>query len=122
MALRVTVAQVKNIIDVDLDDIVIVDHIEVANDLVTEELTSGGLGATRLKHIELYLSAHLLGLRDQDEGQMVAQWVSSGAKIEYGGTFGLGLDQTRYGQQVKILDTTGTLASLGKLKTSFNVA
>jgi len=44
------------------------------------------------------------------------------ASIRYQGRTGLGLAATLYGQQVKMLDTSGTLANLGKKKSVVEVA
>lgn len=121
MANRVDADEVKVIINTSLTDTEVTAHIYIANDWVSGVLGSSDLGSTRLRNIELYLSAHFVGLRDQDAGMLEAQWVGSEAKIEYGGNFTEGLKLTRYGQQVLALDTTGSFANLGQKQASFRV-
>lgn len=107
---RVTEAEVKEIIDVDEDLTSILAHIMSANILVTKVLGTAGLEEDHLKEIERWLSAHFVAIQDQREKR-----VDTGeGKVEYWGKVGLGLDFTSYGQQVKVLDTTGKMADLGK--------
>jgi hypothetical protein len=48
------------------------------------------------------------------ERQLKSETAGQG-KDEYGGTYGMGLDFTSYGQQVKVLDVSGILAQrIGK--------
>jgi len=115
MAYRVTPDELKEIISTDLDDGVLNTFIKVANITVTEYLgDSTELDDDQLKEIERFLAAHTLAsTREQ-------QAISEGAKdarITYQGKTGLGLDSTFYGQQVKLLDTSGVLAgAIGRRK------
>lgn len=108
MANRVTPAEVKAI----MDDTVITDtimgtYIIGANTLVNTAL---GTGTTPiLKEIERWLAAHLATITRE---RMAKKEEAGGAKIEYTGDYGMGLESTPYGQTVMILDTTGTLATL----------
>jgi len=110
---RTNSADVKNIIDTDLEDPVINAFINSANLMITKHLgTSTDLSAAQKKDIEMWLTAHLISAtRDQQ-----AQEEKVGdTQIKYQGKTGMGLDSTFYGQQVKMLDTSGVLASkLGK--------
>lgn len=114
---RTTAPQVKGIIETDAT-IIVVDadldpFIEVANELVTEKCT-GDAGpdpaytATRLELIERWLAAHFYAIRDPRTTNEKAGPVGAA----YESKVDLGLDLTRYGQQAKILDTNGGLATL----------
>jgi len=104
---RVTDDEVKEIIET---SITTTPFITVANLIVTERLANEGLGDSLLKEIERWLAAHLVAIRDQrPQNERIGD-----ANITYQGRSGLGLDATQYGQQVKILDTSGKLANLGK--------
>lgn len=92
----------------------------VANVLVTEHLTTLGMSTVLLAEIERYLAAHLTALHN-DERQFLEQKLGD-ATDTYAGTFGKGLDLTQWGQSVKMLDSSGVLASLGTGEyVSFNV-
>jgi len=119
MANRVTEAEVKQVINTDLSDAIVLVHIGIANDLVTGLLGTSGLGAARLKNIELYLSAHFCGIRDRDEGQVTAQWAGEDGKMEYNKSLGEAFKSTFFGQQALVLDTTGTLNTLGRERAQF---
>lgn len=108
MANRVTTEEVKAILDTELSDLSA--FITAASLLVTEKLGESGLGVDHLKEIERWLAAHLATLRDRRPSHEKLD----AAEVRYDGTTSLGLDFTPYGQQVKVLDTTGTLAALGK--------
>jgi hypothetical protein len=121
MANRTTATEVRVVINTDLLDADVTSFIDIANELVTAELGTSGLSATRLEHIELFLSAHFVAIRDKDEGRVVREYVSDEARIDYIDNFGRALEGTSYGQQALILDTTGTLSNLGKLRAQFRV-
>ena len=111
MATRVTATEVKEIFDTTLSDAQLDTFILAANLVVTEKLSTSGLSTAMLKEIERWLSAHLAAIRDQ----MPSQEKIGDASVRYQGETGMGLRFTSYGQQVMLLDTTGTLAnSLGK--------
>jgi hypothetical protein len=114
MAFRVADTDVKGIIDTDID---VVPFIQTAELIVTEQLGAAGLSTERLFQIELYLAAHFVAITDQ---RSVSESIG-GASISFGSVLGKGLDQTIFGQQVRILDTTGILGNLGKRKANFIV-
>lgn len=105
---RVTAAEVQVIVETiagaDLNP-----YIDAANELVTElcEAPAYGYSNSRLKTIELWLSAHFYCIFDPRKRDEMAGPVRE--VIE--GKVGLHLDVTRYGQQAMILDTAGGLAA-----------
>jgi len=119
MSNRVTENEVKAIIDTDLSDITA--FITAANLTVTKRLGSETtLSADQKKEIERWLSAHLIASSNKDMG---ARDVNSertlDAQITYAGETDKGLEATRYGQMVLVLDTSGKMAVSGKRKTLF---
>lgn len=113
MATRVTATEVKEIIDTDLADSIVETFITPANQIVTDAVGSNtSLSDAQRKEIERWLTAHLLAVTRvrQTEKEGVAD-----ASVTFQGKTAMGLDASQYGQQVKLLDTTGTIAqSLGK--------
>lgn len=108
MANRVNAEEVKEILDTTLDDSVVETFITAANLTVTRLLSDQGLEDAELKEIERWLSAHFLACTRELQPKTEQ---AGGAQVAYQGTTAMGLDATFYGQQVKILDTTGLLAS-----------
>jgi len=107
MANRVTDEDVKKIISTTIDT---TPFITPANLIVTDRLSGEGLGDPLLKEIERWLAAHLVAIRDpvyktEKTGDASATVFAEGGK---------GLDATPYGQQVKVLDITGKMATLGQ--------
>ena len=99
-------------------DIATTPFIVTANLIVNEELVPLALySEARLFQLELWLSAHFACMLDPRETS-----VQAGATASFEGKTAMGLDFTRYGQQVKILDKSGTLARLDKLKGRITVA
>lgn len=113
MAVRVTAAEVKEIMDTSISDTIVDRFISIANLSVNDVLNGSGLGEDLLKEIECWLAAHLIAsTRDRTtETEKVGD-----ASVKYSGAFGKGLEATLYGQMVKTLDTTGAYASSGKRK------
>lgn len=108
---RVTVAEVKAILDdTALSDAVITTFITSANVMVTQALGSSALGASVLKEIERWMTAHMIA---SSRERMAKSEEAGGAKISYTGQFYTGLRGTPYGQMVLVLDTTGAMAALG---------
>lgn len=107
---RVTDAEVREIMEVDSTLTVLTPFITVANLLVTKYIYPEGVEDALLKEIERWLSAHFVAVRDR---QPVKQAVS-GLSAEFGLVLGKGLSATIYGQQAKMLDPTGKLASIDK--------
>lgn len=114
MTVRVTETEVEKLIDVDSNIDVSV-FITAANQLIDDVLAGAGFTEAELKEIERWLSAHFVALRQR---QLTAEWFGA-AKEQYGGNFGKGLEFTQYGQTVKVLDTSGRLAKVGKPKMGF---
>lgn len=105
MSIRVTDQEVKEIFDTTIDTS---PFIIVANKIVDNKL-SDLFNEETLKEIERWLAAHFVNARDP---RAVSETIGS-TSINYSGTFGLGLDSSSYGQMVKMLDTSGTLANIG---------
>lgn len=112
MAYRVSYDEVREIIETTLDDQTIGAYVGAANLVITEHLGGASLGEEKLKEIERWLTAHLMACTREHQPQAE---VADKASITYQGKTGMGLDATFYGQQVKLLDSTGILAGeLGK--------
>lgn len=111
---RVTSAEVATIITTSLD---VTPFINTANLLVTRLLSAAGYAEGTLKDIELYLAAHFTALVDQ---RPVDETVGP-ASASFVNQFDKYLDFTVYGQTAKMLDTSGTLANIGKKRASFSV-
>lgn len=108
MAVRASEAEVLAIMDTALTDEQITPFLEAANELVSAILSNEGYGDNLLKNIEVWLTAHLVSSRDpQVQKEKIGK-----AEATYHGQSGLGLDQTPYGQNVKLLDYKGKLAAL----------
>ncbi len=113
MAVRVNATEVKELINTDLADAVVGSFIGVASRLVDRLLVGKGLDDLTLSDIELYLSAHFVGMRDQDEG-MTQETKTGEANSRYAGFYSKGFELTRYGQMAIMLDTTGILSTVAK--------
>jgi len=115
---RTNATDVKLILDTELSDEIVTAFIGDANLIVTHYLGDvNSLLDTQKESIEKWLTAHLLAvsMERQAETEEVRY-----AKIKYQGKTGLNLDATLYGQQVKLLDTSGTLADgMGMKKITF---
>ena len=110
---RITEAEVKEIIDTSLTGSLVA-FIAAASSIVEDELTGKGLSAARLKEIERYLSAHFVSIKDTSQGQVVSEKIGD-AEVKYTQSANAkSLDSSRYGQNAMFLDTSGTLAALGK--------
>ena len=109
MAIRTSISDVKNVMETSLTDAQITAFITTANAMVYAYLDGKGLSDTLLTHIETYVAAHLVTLRDRRSASESADGVS----FAYEGDIGQGLDSSTYGQTAQTLDTTGTLGSLG---------
>ena len=101
----VTPDEVKKILDTGLDNSEIEAYISGATELVSATL---GSGVTDLKkEIVRWLTAHMIASTRE---QQLSEAGAGSARAKFQGETGLGLDSTHYGQQVKILDTSGKLA------------
>lgn len=110
MANRVTATDVKVIIDLDptMTDPIITAFINSAHRLVDKIVTDDDSTEADKTDIELWLSAHLLAIKDTRAASESAGPVS----VSYQHSLGLGLQVTMYGQQVLLLDTSGAFAAL----------
>jgi hypothetical protein len=115
MTTRVNADEIKEILETELSDPTIEAFIGAANLIVTQNLGSSGLSTALLKEIERWLSAHLIA---SSRERQVKSEAAGLAKVDYDSKVGLGLDGTTYGQQVKLLDPTGLLTSIGKRNAS----
>ena len=112
---RVTDADVKQILDTDVST---TPFILSANLLVDQWLLDKGLSEALLTEIERWVAAHLTCMLDPRE---TAKAMGDSRVNFEAGRLGMGLQATRYGQQVLLLDTTGTLAAQGLRRTTFQV-
>ena len=113
---RVTSKDVTDIIDTRLSNSNINIYIDVANRLVTDILGSDTtLSDAQKADIEKFFAAHLIA--STKERQASEKEVRE-ASIKYTGNYGEGLKLTSYGQMVEMLDTTGKMSDIGKIKSS----
>ena len=111
----VTDSDVKQILDTDVDT---TPFINAADLIVTQYLTTSGLSTAMLTEIERWLAAHLTCMMDPRETAKAM----GDARVSFEqGTLGAGLQSTRYGQQVLLLDWTGTIAGASLRRTTFRV-
>lgn len=118
MTVRTTISEVKTVIATRLSDEEITSFINIANRLVNKLLGSTtALEAVVKKDIETYLTAHLIAVsREQDKA--FSRQRTGQTELYVGASFGTQLDATLYGQTIKMLDTTGAFASVGKRRAS----
>ena len=108
---RTTATEVKQILDTDLADPIVDAYIVGANALVTEVIGNNtSLSDTLKEEIERWLTAHMIAATR--ERQLVSG-EAGGAKAVYMGKTEMGLNSTLYGQQVMVLDASGSFAALG---------
>ena len=108
---------VKEIFETDLTAAQLAPFCTSANLIVTDKL-SGSLDSEQCIEIARWFAAHLAAstLDRMADNEKIGE-----ASIKYSGVTGKGLDATMYGQQVKLLDTSGILANLGKKKVHFEM-
>ena len=109
--MRTSAEEVKKILETELEDSTINAYITGANTLVTKVLGTGGLGETLLTEIERWMTAHLIASTRERQAKKEE---AGGAKVEYTGQYGSGLESTSYGQTVLSLDTSGRMKSLSR--------
>ncbi len=109
---------IKEILDTELTAAQLAPFCTAANFLVYEKVSGTISDEDYLKEIAKWLGAHLAACSLERE---VKTEEAGEYSATYSGTSSLGLDATLYGQQVKVLDTTGALANLGKKKAYFSV-
>lgn len=120
---RVSVAEVKQLINTSESDADVIAAIAAANSIVTDQLTGKGLSNKRLKEIERWLSAHFMGLIDRAEGQVERERIGDTevAYFKSSSDNARGFGMTRFGQAAMTLDTTGTLASMGRTRARLRI-
>jgi hypothetical protein len=111
MSTRTSEEEVKGIMKSALDESELTPFVRSANTIINNNLVDKGLDDDTLATIEMWLAAHLATAIDPRNVE--TRVMDNQYKKEKPST-GLGLDGSFYGQQVKIFDTTGTLASLGQ--------
>lgn len=108
MAFRVNEDDVAGIIDTDKD---IKPYLKTANIVINNTFaTNTTVDSDTLAELERWLCAHFI---EADTGTIVAQKIDD-SKDTYDNHLGLGLDSTRFGQRVKLIDPSGLLAALDK--------
>ena len=109
MPLRATGAEVREIIETDLDDDQVLPFLDTSNVLVDEHLiVTPAISAPLLKKIEIYLAAHFITLWDPRSQKEEA----GDTRFTYEGKTAMGLDSSKYGQMAQTLDPTGKLSQL----------
>jgi len=112
---RVTPAEVKEIIETTLPDAVIQVWIDAANTIVDDNIDCINKDEDGLKQVELYLSAHLIGMLDQTgKGNIVKEGIA-GFETMYSSSKDVSntLDNTTYGTTANML-SNGCLANTNK--------
>lgn len=113
MAVRVNPTEVKEIITTRLTDARVSTFITASNLVIDNNLLNEGMSDALLTELERWLSAHFICAEDaradtEKIGPVEVKYQSSNR--------GFNLDSTSFGQRVKLLDTSGILASAGKTK------
>jgi len=109
MAIRVTEAEVKEIIKTSISDVIVLNSMITNASLIVDEdiEPTAGHSAERLKMIELYLAAHFVALSEERGGLIELEL--GDARDEMANVYGEGLKSTRYGQMALSADTSGLL-------------
>ncbi len=123
---RVSTDDVRDIFDTTLEDNSILAMISVADSIVSNGpalATNVALTTTELKEIERWLAAHFCCIMDpislqEKIGDSMARKFPETVTTAWGP----GLKLTVYGQQALMMDRSGTLASMGKMKATFRAA
>ena len=119
MTRPVSPAQIRDLIETALDDATLQVFANDSHVIVSETIpSSAGVSEGRLEIIEKYLAAHFTALRDP---RLTSEHVGP-ATSSYEGQSGLYLAHTRYGQQVMVLDPTGSFAAMDQGASTGTVA
>ena len=116
MANRTTADKVKVILTTELTNETIEAYIGIASGQVNlVAAASDTLTANDLAEIERWLTAHLISITKErrPNKEKIGE-----AEAQYTKTYGQGLQSTEYGQMAAQIDTSGTLAQLGKKRLS----
>jgi hypothetical protein len=107
---KISVDDVKSIIDTDLTDADIQAYVDDAYDVITD------IFSTDKPVLQRWLAAHLIATSRE---RQIDQAKAGPASATYSGKTGTGLATTTYGQQALALDPTGKLAArLGRKSAS----
>lgn len=118
---RVTPTEVKAIIATTLTDPVVQIWIDAANTIVNENADCIGGDAALLTQVELFLSAHNVGMLDSDVRNEIKKEGPDGFQTEYMKSVNISnelINSTVYGQQANRL-ANGCLANIDDRSTSF---
>lgn len=117
MAARVTVSEVKEIMDsCTVTDAIVNTFIGAATELVDTAFENDTTTSTTLlKEIERWLTAHMLA---STLSKTTSDEKLGDASVKYTGQWGKKLESTPYGHMVLILDVTGKMANSGKMGAS----
>ena len=112
MAVRVTPAEVKEIMDnCTTSDAIVNTFIVGASAVVDKVFTNdASMSETMLKEVERWLTAHMLA---STLSRTTSDEKLGDAQLTYTGKWAMGLDSTPYGQMVKTLDVSGRMAKMG---------
>lgn len=113
-----SVAAVRAIITTTLTDEQVQSFIDDAALMAEGCECLSGLASERQAAIVKYMTAHLISMQSGKGGIVTAEKMGSASKSYATGTAGadMMLSSSRYGQQAILLDTTGCLAQLGKVR------
>lgn len=107
---RVTPNDVREILDAVMTDDQFRAFIAPASLMVDRHLAAAGYSVAELFELERWLTAHMVAaLKKPLKSESVG-----GASDSYDTVVGFGLDGTFYGQQVKVMDSRGILAGIGR--------
>lgn len=105
-----SIGAVQDILDTELDEAFLAAFINIAHTIVADRLYDKGLSGPILTQIEIWLAAHLATARDP---QAESENIAGEYQVKYQGKYDLGLNGSKYGQTVLLLDSSGTLATAG---------
>ncbi len=109
MTARVEASDVKAIIETSLTEVQMEAYITASNLTVTKILgTSDVLSEEQLFEIERWFTAHLIACTRE---RQIKSERAGDAEATYEGKTAMGLDATFYGQQVKVIDTSGLMSA-----------
>lgn len=114
MANRVTESEVKQLMKSALPEEDFTPYLCTANMMINGILAGSSYSEDELAVIELWLAAHFVTVRDPG----VSREKIGETEVTYDGKTDMGLNQTRYGQQVIILAYKGEFAAAATSKGS----
>lgn len=120
MAIRVTNAEVLEIMDNCTVSTTIIDNMIKAASAVVDKVFANDstMDDTLLKEVERWLTAHMIACT---LSRTTAKERLGDAEVSYTGEWGKMLESTPYGQMVKTLDVTGKMSNIGKRGASMYV-